>query len=81
MKKMISKAIKGSEFIYSRRDCWQVPTASAQAICDALNKLKHKLKDGETWHIYDCGPYELEFTSAMYQKITHRAGKIYFKQV
>lgn len=75
--KMIAKAVAGQEFIYSRSSAHQVSNASAAVICDALNKIRYKLKDGEIWHIYDCGSYELEYTEAGSQKFGKRKGHIY----
>lgn len=77
MKKMIAKTIKGKEFIYSKSTAHAVPTASAYAICDALNECKYQLTDDQVWHVYDCDWYELEFTNAGLYRFTRRNGYIY----
>ena len=76
MRKMIAKAIQGQEFIYSRKSAHSVPVSSAQKICDALNAKQYRLNDGETWHVYDAGMYEMEYTAAGYQSFSIRNGRI-----
>ena len=76
MAKMIAKAVKGKEFIYSRESAHSVSERSANAICDALNEIRYKLKDDEVWHVFDCGWYEREYTGASYQKFARRNGKL-----
>ena len=51
--KFIAIAPKGKEFLYRRSSMIAVPTSSAKAIMNKLNKIKYELKDGEVWHIYD----------------------------
>lgn len=75
--KMIAKTIAGKEYIYSKSSAHAVSNAEAKPICDALNKARYDLKDGEAWHIYDLGWYENEFTNAGVMKFTRRKGKIY----
>lgn len=77
MRKMIAKSKKGAEFMYKRHECYLAPNASAEKICTIMNQLNYKLHDGEIWHVHDCGPYEMEYTSAGYQKIAMRKGHIY----
>ena len=81
MEKMIAKAVKGKEFLYSRESAHAVSERSANAICNALNTCAYKLKDGEVWHVYDCGWYERECTGAGYQKFTRRNGKIFESRI
>lgn len=52
MKKLIAKTLIGEEFMHSRSDAYFVDK-NADKICDALNKAKYKLKEGECWHVYD----------------------------
>ena len=77
MEKMIAKAIKGKEFLYSRNSAHSVSAAGAKAICDALNSARYQLKENEIWHVFDCGWYEKEYTAAGYQKFARRQGRIY----
>lgn len=41
------------EYTYRIDSMIAVPTASAEAIADALNKAGYKLKPGEVWYIYE----------------------------
>lgn len=74
MAKMIAKTMIGQEYIYSRKSAHSVPKSSAKMICEALNRARYQLKDGETWWIYDCEGYEMEFTSAGFQRFARRKG-------
>ena len=49
--KFIAKAPIGKEFIYSKSSAMYVSKASANEICEQLNKIRYNLKDGEIWHI------------------------------
>lgn len=77
MKKIIAKTLEGREFIYSKNSAHAVPNASAAEICAALNANRYQLKDGEKWHIYEAGWYELEHTAAAWQSFGKRNGSIY----
>ena len=79
--KMIAKAVTGKEFLYSRQSAHAVSDAGAKPICDALNKARWQLKDGETWHIYDLTWYEKEYTNAGAMKFTRRKGRIYESRI
>ena len=76
MTKMIAKAPEGQEFIYSRKSADSVPASSAAKICKALNDARYNLKPGECWAVHDCGQYEMEYTSAGFQKFYIRNGRI-----
>ena len=78
--KMIAKAIEGKEFMYNRNTAHKVSDRGAAAICAALNERRYQLKDGEIWHIYDCGAYETEYTSAGYLSFTRHNGYLYEKR-
>lgn len=79
--KMIAKAVLGKEFIYDRKTAHKVSERGAADICRALNDRKYQLKDGQIWHVYDCGWYESEYTGAAYQQFTRRSGTIYEKRI
>lgn len=81
MGKMIAKAEKGREFVYSRSSAHSVSEAGAASICAALNASSWGLKPGEVWHVYDCGPYEMEYTGAGYQAFARRSGHVYEKRI
>ena len=73
MKKLIAKTLIGKEYMHSRSDAY-FADKNADQICDALNKSKYKLKEGECWHVYD-----YDFTQDWYVEQTislTRAGKI-----
>ena len=52
MKKLIAKTLTGKEFMHSRSDAY-FADKNADRICEALNKAKYKLKEGECWYVYD----------------------------
>lgn len=76
MGKLIAKTIAGKEYVYSRKSAHAVSAAAAEYICNVLNEKKYKLKEGEKWHVYDCGCYEMEYTEAGSQKFTRRKGVV-----
>lgn len=80
MAKIIAKTIDGKEFVYSRKSAHAVSAAGAEAICKTLNDNKYQLKEGEKWHVYDVGAWELEYMGAAYQSFTRRKGYVYEKR-
>lgn len=72
--KIIAKTVKGKEFIYSKNTAHAVSDAAADYVLKVLNDNKYQLKNGEIWHVYNAGWYELEYTAAAYQKFTRRSG-------
>lgn len=80
MSRMIARAIEGREYLYNRNSAHKVSSAGAVAICKALNGAKYQLNPGEVWHIYDCGSYEEEYTSAGFLSFGRRGGNIYEKR-
>lgn len=77
---IIAKTIVGKEFVYSRKSAHAVSAAGAEAICKTLNDNKYQLKEGEKWHVYDVGAWELEYMDAAYQSFTRRKGYVYEKR-
>lgn len=75
--KMVAIAPMGQEFMYRRSSAHSVPASSADIICKALNDARYKLQDGYTWHVYDCGWYERDYTNAGLQRFFRRKGRIY----
>jgi hypothetical protein len=53
VKKLIAKTRIGKEFMHSRSDAYFADKKDADRICEALNKAKYKLKEGECWYVYD----------------------------
>ena len=51
--KLIAKTRIGTEYYHSKVNAYFAPETSAQKMADLLNKNRHDLKDGETWHVYD----------------------------
>jgi hypothetical protein len=49
----IARSIKGSEFMYSTKELYEVPKSSAKKICDVLNSNSYHLNDGETWYVHE----------------------------
>ena len=70
--KFIAKAPIGKEFIYSKSSAMYVSKASANEICEQLNKIRYNLKDGEIWHIYDAEGYEDYFILDVIKKYKNR---------
>lgn len=80
MAKIIAKTIVGKEFVYSRKSAHAVSAAGAAEICKTLNENKYKLGEGEKWHVYEIGPWEMEYCGAAYQSFTRRKGYVYEKR-
>lgn len=55
---VIAKTINGREFFHSVREMYEVSKRSASKICDVMNAMRFRLKEGEAWHIYDEYMYE-----------------------
>ena len=55
---VIAKTINGREFFHSVREMYEAPKTSASKICDVMNTVRFRLKEGEAWHIYDEYMYE-----------------------
>lgn len=72
MAKVIAKTMEGNEYLYSKLASYKVAEKSAKAICKVLNDCKWQLKDGEIWHIYDVGEWELDFMNARFQRLTKK---------
>lgn len=79
--KMIARAVKGKEYMYSRSSAHAVSAAGAGPICAALNAAGWGLGPGEVWHVYDLGWYEREATAAGLQAFTRRGGRIQEKRL
>ena len=77
MKKLVAVSPVGQEFFYNRATAHAVPVSSAKKICAALNAAGYKLKPGEVWTVHDCGAYEMEYTSACFQRFGIRQGRVY----
>ncbi len=73
MRKLIAKTLVGKEFMHSRTHAYFVDK-DADKICEALNKAKYNLKEGECWHVYD---YDNGQTAYVEQVISlTRTGKV-----
>lgn len=55
---VIAKIAEGREFLHSIREMYEAPKSSASKICDVMNNICFRLKEGETWHVYDEYMYE-----------------------
>ena len=79
MRKLIAKTRIGKEFMHSRSDAYFADEEDADKICEALNKAKYKLKEGECWHVYD---FNYGQTAYVEQVITlTEAGKVELSHV
>ena len=52
MRKLIAKTRIGKEFMHSRTHAY-FAGKNADKICEALNRARYQLKEGECWHVYD----------------------------
>ena len=77
-RKVIAKACKGAEYLFSKHSVHAVPASSAQRIADALNGAKFRLKDGEVWHVYDYDPFLHEY--AEFQKFYINRGRLFYSE-
>lgn len=55
---VIVKTVTRKEFFHSVREMYEAPKSSASKICDVMNDVRFRLKEGEAWHIYDEYMYE-----------------------
>lgn len=72
----IAIAQKGKEFCFRKDSKIAVPTKSSQKIAEALNRLSYKIKDGETWHIYENDFYYNDYIDAEIKRYGDRM-KVY----
>lgn len=78
MRKLIAKTRIGREFMHSRTHAY-FAEKNADRICEALNKAKYKLKEGECWHVYD---YDCSQAAYVEQIISlTRTGKVRLSHV
>ena len=68
------KALGGKEYIYQPSSAHGVSKASAQVICDALNKIRHDLKAGQVWRVITFDQYDSAFDIAACYKFVIRGG-------
>lgn len=74
---VLAKAVLGQEFFYSASSCHEVSKSSADFICNALNKARYNLKEGEVWHRFDdFTQYSNGWPFALGQKFTRLKGRI-----
>ena len=55
---VIAKTVTGKEFFHSVSEMYEAPKRSASKICDVMNDVRFRLKEGEAWHVYDEYMYE-----------------------
>lgn len=77
MGKIIAIAPAGAEYVYKRDSAHVVPVSSAEKIRSALNAAGYRLRSGETWHLYDVGPYDNAYGYAALQRFYIRSGHVY----
>ena len=66
----------GREYLYYSRSAHKVSKASASYILNVLNQYKHKLHDGEIWHVYNVDSYSMAYDYAQYQRFSIRNGRL-----
>lgn len=74
--KIVAVAPVGREYLYRASTAHAVPVSSAEKIRSALNAALYNLRDGETWHLYDVGPYDDAAVYANYQRCSVRSGRV-----
>lgn len=75
--KIIAIAPVGAEYLYRCSTAHAVPEKNAEKIRSALNNATYRLRHGETWHLYDVGPYDNAYAYAALQRFYIRSGRIY----
>ena len=75
--KFIAIAPKGKEFVFKTSTMIAVPTSSAHKIAKTLNNLGYKLKDGETWHVYDNDSYYNDMIARQIKRYSNRNMPVY----
>lgn len=74
--KVLAVSAMGQEFFYNVTTAHAVSDRSAETIRDALNRVKYKLKENQTWFIHEVDKYDRAFDFAQFQKFTIRKGTI-----
>ena len=76
MRTILALAVEGKEYMYYSRTARRVSKASAQKICDIVNKHKFLFEcyPNCVWHIFEVDDYEPAFDIAEYQSFTIREG-------
>ena len=59
MKKFIAISIEGKEYMYRPKTAHAFPVSRSSLVLETLNRSRFMLKDGEKWHIYNCGGGEV----------------------
>ena len=75
--KIIAIAPVGAEYLYRCTTAHTVPEKNTEKIRSALNNAAYCLRAGETWHLYDVGPYDNAYAYATLQRFYIRSGRIY----
>lgn len=56
--KVVARAVKGKEFLYSASSAHRVAENKAQKIADALNRAEWGITPEQVWFVYDVGMYD-----------------------
>lgn len=75
--RILAIASKGTEYMYRTNTAHKVPTASAEKIRSALNNSRYHLRENETWHLYDVGPYSDGHFYGERQRFFIRSGRLF----
>ena len=75
---ILAQTTPGKEYFYDARTAHAVSKASAEKICDIVNKYKHVIGTpaGRTWHVYTISEYDIAADYARFQKFTIRRGVV-----
>ena len=79
--KILAITTTGTEYLYSMLSVHAVSVASAEKIRSALNNARFRLRDGETWYLYDVGPLDPAYDLACMQRFTVRSGRIFERRI
>ena len=71
--KFIAITHEGSEYLYRPSTAHAFPVSRSALVLKILNSSRYMLKDGEKWHVYDCGGGE---TYAKHQSFGFRKGQL-----
>lgn len=75
--KILAVSVAGREYLYTASTAHAVPEKYIDAVRSVLNRSHFRLKDGETWHVHDVGPYDRAHAYASAQRFFIRSGRVY----
>lgn len=75
--KILAVSVAGREYLYTASSAHAIKENDLDTIRSVLNRSRFRLKDGETWHVHDVGPYDRAHAYASAQRFFIRSGRVY----